>query len=248
MRFILLFLVLLKAASQLEAKPSLYVWAKTGLTLRSGPSKQSDKRATLPYGTKVVLDFTAPDGPRDSVIVIPAVKHPQGSKNPAFIVYGKWVAVSTSMGIGYVFDAYLSNMPPFNPSKTSGLHPNESAFSIGAWLAQTAGVLETRPTEDDYTRTYQNGAVEDCQISEGSGSHRYTFPKGFRFNDGFLLLNYFEDLPISSADIKSSAGFSMETRSEYLSIKAYEGKWGIVWFAQVMIQKGKVVIKVGGGC
>ncbi len=229
---------------------NLFVWSKSGLTLRKGSSSKAPKIKTLPYGTKVSLLKIKGQVTFDSVVVIPSGIDKRGGKAPTFVLHGYWAYVASGQDTGHVFNGYLSSMPPFQPtppSETSGA-PYES---ISTWLAQTVGILDTRKIseyDDDYTQVYQNHVVEYLHTGEGGGSLRYTFQHDMGFHDGFLLLNYFEGLHFRKEDIEACDIFDLTLGDKYLNLRTVGLGEGLYWGVLLSWRDGLLIIEVGQGC
>jgi hypothetical protein len=95
---ILILLISFTAFSQkCDVGAEMYVISEGGLNLRSEPKLESDKLAILKKGSKVVVDEIA-----SSMMV----ELQNGYR-------GHWVKIVYEGMPGYLFDAYLSNLPPF---------------------------------------------------------------------------------------------------------------------------------------
>lgn len=232
-------------------KQQLYVWAKDGIILRDAPFKKSLKIKNLSYGTKVVVVEKDSAPTNDSVLVIPAAAEQGGRKTLPFFLPGYWVYVITGRDSGYVFSGYLSKMEPFTPVPVKDTNKRDLDSSIGGWLTQKSGVLDNRiidVSDGDYTRVYKNHVVEYYHTSEGGGSVRYTFQYGMSFQDGFLLLNYFENLHFTKAEIKACETFELTSRVEYLFNYSIGLRGGIANMFRLSFKDGILIIEIGGGC
>jgi hypothetical protein len=97
--------VLLTAKDDYQPGDTLYVWARSGLQLRAAPNLQAAVLRSLPLNTAVrVLERT--DQPLTLSVLPPAYQnaHP-------LLLRGYWVAVETGGQRGYLFDAYLLDLP-----------------------------------------------------------------------------------------------------------------------------------------
>lgn len=228
-------------------KSQVYVWAKSGIMLREGRSKTSPKIKNLSYGTKVTVREKDNGITVDSVLVIPAGTDQSGLKTQGFYLHGYWAFVTTGRDSGYVFSGYLSKMTPYIPKRGNG----ELDFSISSWLNQISKVLDTQKLNDydgDYTRVYKNHVVEYLNVGEGGGSLRYTFQHDMSFQDGFLLLNYFEDLHFSKAEIEECQDFELVSSDGYLFSYSIGLRGGIASMFRILFKDGILVIETGGGC
>jgi hypothetical protein len=90
--------------------------------------------------------------------------------------------------------------------------------------------------------------VEYVNIGEGGGSSRFTFQQGMSYQDGFLLLNYFENLHISKEEIEDCESFDLTLAPNALSLYTIGLRGGIGWMVKLLWQDGMLIIEVGGGC
>ena len=88
---------------------SLFIWAESGLNLRSEKNVKSDILKTIPYGSKVItLEekwFGERNDPNFSIELFGRIPT---KENNRFKLEGKWVKVKHGKEVGYVFDAFLS--------------------------------------------------------------------------------------------------------------------------------------------
>jgi len=84
---------------------TLYVWAKSGLKLRSSPNTKSNIIQALVTGTEVkVIEKTNKNFAYKLYEASKYEKHP-------FLLYGKWVKIEANGNTGYVFDSFLLKIP-----------------------------------------------------------------------------------------------------------------------------------------
>lgn len=100
---------------------TLFVWAKSGLNLRTGRSIDSSKIKTVPYGEVVVVVKDSLKKIWFSSIEVPA-KYDSLLRTdlPEFKLEGSWLKVTHEQDTGYLFDGYLSSLPAIRIDKKSG--------------------------------------------------------------------------------------------------------------------------------
>jgi Bacterial SH3 domain len=179
-------------AAQPATAQQTYVWARSGLNLRKTPGFKSEKIATLPYGTPVQFlayaqvtkgwNELAGDYEIPTVLRHEVLKSPDGERT--YALQGSWVKVQAKGQEGYLFDAYLSDMPPCSTAPP----PNEAETVADNWahlrayLSQTFGVAHQAPN----LRIFKDGSAE-------FNDRRLLFPQ-HNPRDGYLLANYFFNL------------------------------------------------------
>ncbi|MEL6660937.1 MAG: hypothetical protein AAFR36_31080 [Bacteroidota bacterium] len=145
---------------------SLYVIAKSGLNLRTGPNRYSVVRTIIPYGDQVLsLEQRHPYGVRmeelDSVRIIPPMKWKNSEQiTHAYWMTGRWVKVQYQELEGYVFDGYLSHHEPFK------FFPDGRIESLQEYVMREYKLLrsdtityELDEKEPHIIHTYDNGCV-----------------------------------------------------------------------------------------
>lgn len=250
MRKSFLFALAFLSASMLSAQP--YVWASFGLVLCKTPDFKGEKIAMLPYGTPVEIlgyadtvkghselsgeDFEEPA--RVSIKVMDI--SPNVTPYP---MWGAWVKAKALGMEGFVFDGFLSDMPP-NTSviEKKGELPSvpEGMKALYGYYSKKCGVL--RETEQEII--FGDGTYLELTQNKFEDT-KWIFPH-LNEHDGYLLFDYFlnfekkslakndEWFKFSSFDeVQKSLGFFYQGYSNMvLSIKFYEGmtivvsQWG----------------------
>ncbi len=99
------------SAQPYQVGETLYVWAKSGLHLRDTPSLSGKVLKTLPYGAALELKQCSGE-----VIEVEIIKDAEsnGQYFPNFKLNGHWLLVRTGDLQAYVFEGYVSTLPPLN--------------------------------------------------------------------------------------------------------------------------------------
>lgn len=242
------------AIQQYREGDTLFVWAKSGLTLRAAPDFKAEKIITLPYGTVVKTHF---DKYRDKNIaeIEIAVVQPyrlEGKNYPGYKITGLWVQVTAKGKTGYVFDGYLSKYPPV----LAGKGGNREYWDD--YLLRAFGKSCTSKDTTQYRHVpkydivfYKNGASRQSRsVSDGLSSHTHILPE-LSLEEGFLLANYFYDLeknsnrPTKADDVDDSPYLLRESTPHLLNFKSESGFSGKIKIGCV---NGVVVITTFFSC
>jgi len=201
MRIISLLLLLLLANDAFginiyKTNDTLFVWSKSGLTLRDTNSFSGKKLLTIPYGTFIISneqkvyryndEFNVPI--RESQLN--SIHHSNAETiSPAINIKGRWLSVKFQNQEGFVFDGYLSHYPP----------PSNYNFKFDEFIAEylktTFKLISKTDISDDKIKeiTYNYGGGISCHSIgfEGSANGSYYIPN-LSFDEILLLLLYSE--------------------------------------------------------
>lgn len=154
---------------------TMYVAAKTGLSIREKPDAGAKVLDKIPYGTKItILDF---EQERISITT-------EG-------ILGYWGKVKYNNKTGYIVDSYLF---PWPPPKLATVKEMKNYFAqvtvpFGSKLVVKSGGMNNIE-ESGYElqkQLYKNGAEWQHFLGYEYGSDTYFLP-GFNLETGFLLL------------------------------------------------------------
>lgn len=152
----------------------LFVYAKSGLTLRETPDPQGAKITTVANGAAVTVEDTEP------------FTHVYSTNEPCGLtVPGYWVRVSTGGKQGYLFDGYLLEYEPLL---------KEQSMS-GYWdaVSKVKSSTETPPEDDveyyDYSEiVWENGVKLTESGYVGGSNSRLTLPREmFSLHEAYLF-------------------------------------------------------------
>ncbi|HEV7781973.1 MAG TPA: SH3 domain-containing protein [Chitinophagaceae bacterium] len=173
----LLVVLLLLGSLHLSAQQSgtMYVAAKTGLSMRDKPEASAKVLEKIPYGTKIAIIQV--DEELKSIVTE--------------AIEGYWQKVKFNNKTGYILDSYLF---PWPPPKLATVKEMKNYFaqvtvSFGAKLVVKSGTMnniEEGGWELD-KQLYKNGAEWHQFHGYEYGSDSYFLP-GFTIQQGFLLL------------------------------------------------------------
>ena len=168
-------LLVLSFAATAQHSGSMYVAAKTGLSIREKPDAGAKVLDKIPYGTKITLIQSEEE--MKSIVT-------EG-------VLGYWQKVKYNNKTGYIIDSYLF---PWAPPKLTTVKEMKNYLSqitvpFGSKLVVKSGNrynLEEGGWEV-HKQLYKNGAEWQRHIGYEYGSDVYFLP-GFSLQQGFLLL------------------------------------------------------------
>ena len=171
--FPLLFFSLVVAAQQ---SGTMYVAAKSGLSIREKPEAGAKVLDKIPYGTKITL---IPDTIELKSLVTEGV-------------LGYWQKVKYNNKTGYILDSYLFPWPPpkLATIKEMKNYLAQVTVPFGSKLVVKSARINNNIEMDGWELTkqlYKNGAEWHHYSGYESGSDTYFLPE-FSMEQGFLLL------------------------------------------------------------
>jgi len=160
----LTFISQLGIAQNYQPNDSLYVWAVSGLNMRTTPDLKSRKIVTIPYGNQVRIIETA----KDSSMLEVVLQKETSSNNktiPAILIKGSWCKVQYKNNTGYVFDGFLSKLPALKISVDTLKNKVKRPIikeKFHGWANRNFGKFESIPNE---RIIYTNGLSTSFQKS-----------------------------------------------------------------------------------
>lgn len=173
------------AADNYEVGDELYVWARSGLNLREGPSTNDKVIATLPFGEKVHIQAKT-DKVYNVKMISKTHSYDPKKKVDPLILKGNWVKVYTNEGfLGYVIDQYLLDIEYYPKKDKNQYGPSLEIISI-----------DTTYNGSDFTiKTSYPRGIEASNGTEGEslGVGEFIFPN-FTFEEAIIMIGSFENL------------------------------------------------------
>jgi len=205
----LIFLSQISFAQNFQANDSLYVWAISGLNMRTTPDLKGEKIMIIPYGEKIKIENKKGDLPAMKVLFRKGRKVQEGEgeiydrhtgetmkKIPDFFIEGHWVKINYRGIEGYLFDGYLSSLPTLEgkiDTLVNGKKHLRLKENFHEWAKRNYGEFRTLKIKNkkyesgENIKTYMNGIIEYLSWSKGSES-TIIIPN-ISLNEGFLLFN-----------------------------------------------------------
>lgn len=154
---------------------TMYVAAKTGLSIREKPDANSKVLDKIPYGTKITLLQTEEE--KFSIVT-------EGMR-------GYWQKVKFNNKTGYILDSYLFPWPPPKGATIKEMknYLAQVTVPLGSKLVLKSGSM-TNIADGGWElqkQFYKNGAEWHKHMGYEYGSDTYMLP-GFTMEQGFLLL------------------------------------------------------------
>lgn len=162
----------------------VFVWAISGLNVRKIASPKSQVYYTLDYGKSVeIIDDNIKKVPFE--LNTPKKDTVKGN----FKLKGHWVKVKLNDLEGYVFDAYLSKMPPFKKNDNNLFEYRNDYLErvFGKPLHKSYEVIEHnfKFQYDDYF--YKNGIKHQDIYGDGCFDHSLLIPD-ISLEEAYLIL------------------------------------------------------------
>jgi hypothetical protein len=167
---------------------TLYVWASSGLRLRSEPGIKSKVITTIKFGEPVkVLEMT--DVSYNFDLIPGSTDVISKSKTDPIIAYGHRVKVMVdSNTVGYVIDQYLLAFEPYKSNKKYVWELNPVKIGTMTRHDYTYG----NSTEQILKKTYNAGIIEVETTGENKESSEYTFP-GFTIEEVLIIFSKYSE-------------------------------------------------------
>jgi hypothetical protein len=184
--FIQLMFINIYAADGFKNGEQVNVWAVDGLALRQEVGKSGKLITTIPYGQRV------------TVLSSDEVKLPANIKmhkwEGSITLKGRWIKVLYKGKQGFVFDGYLSKMPPFFKGKHTAFETEEEYFKRNYGVLSEKKIAGKEGFEKT-TASYKNGAVKIVTFFDGCFDTEI-YLKSITYQEGFL----FEEVLLKDAD------------------------------------------------
>ena len=244
--FLLAFLVFsMDCLAQISG--TLYVAAKSGLSLREKKDVNSKVLAQIPYGTKISINYP------DEIVNITS----DG-------IIGAWAKTSFNGKSGYIVNTFLIPWPPPKATvKTMKQYLPQVSPAAGAPVIVKAGSIESLEDGGSNTKKqlYKNGAEYHEETFYEAGNDIYFLP-GFTIEQGFILLrllpefkNVFgekdnfptEDKTTKRGDNDYMVRVEKLEGSEWIQKIRIEYADGAYYTFEMFLLGGQLVISYGGG-
>lgn len=160
-----------------------YIWARSGLNVRSGPGTKYKVIEKLVFGDSLtIISETDVKYNMSGISNVDTTQHyfTRYEKKGAFVLYGKWVEIYTPGGkFGYVIDHYLSNVPP-------NIMNEERVFNeISRDTISIFGVDDSYETS--ISLIFENGITGGTSVTQGCYEESYILP-GYTIQEAFVML------------------------------------------------------------
>lgn len=234
---------------------TMYVAAKSGLSIREKQDAASKVLDKIPYGTKVTL--LESDGEMKSIVA-------EG-------ITGYWQKVKYNNKTGYILDSYLFPWPPpkLAAVKEMKQYLLQNTVPFGAKLVVKSGSMNNIEEMGWQVekQLYKNGAEWHKHIGYESGTDTYFLP-GFTIEQGFLLVRLipeFKEVLGEKEEFPSESKTYKKGETEYI-LKVDkevfgEGEYKFTWIKRISLEfspdasyifemfmlDNQLVISFGGG-
>ncbi|MEO1807927.1 MAG: SH3 domain-containing protein [Bacteroidota bacterium] len=193
-----------QSQSTYQAGDTLYVWASSGLNIRSQPSIQGTKKGGLPLGTKVVIQEIT-----DQTFETREVQATEDGES-SFYIKGHWVKVTNGQIEGYAVDSYLLPFP--TPQGKSTLEAYLEGLA-GKALTFKEEKNENCEEEEEGCYTRIGPMIQGLQLTYGfDGNYRSEslFMKGMRIQQAYVFSAFFYFVENTLSELLKRAEMGMD--------------------------------------
>ena len=229
-KLLLLPLLVISFAVVAQQYGTMYVAAKTGLSIREKQDAAAKVLDKIPYGTKIILLETNEE--RKSIVT-------EG-------ITGYWQKVKYNNKTGYILDSYLFPWPPPKLATVKEMknYLTQNTVPYGTKLIVKSGSMNNIEEMgwEVQKQLYKNGAEWHKHQGYESGSDTYFLP-GFTMEQGFLLLRLipeFKDV-FSEKDVYPTESKTYKKgETEYVlkvDKETYgEGEFQFTWIKRISLE------------
>lgn len=204
--------------------PVYYIWAYSGLNLREAPGTDQKIIEKLTFGDSLMIQNET-----DVSYHIIGIKNidttqrynTRYERKAPFILYGKWVKVSTYSGkVGYVINQYLLQFPPY---ETKGLKLKE--------IKSDTVVIDENGWPKTYLHKIYNDNINSYNyLNEKYYEETFIFPD-LSIQEAFIILNCDRSLLNTAVVIqnwKDTLSFSNGGMCDF-KIDQFDGYVQVIW-------------------
>jgi hypothetical protein len=245
--------------SDYKSNDDLYVWAISGLNLRTQPDAKSSKIINIPYGEKVKIIDTQINTHKFSYTMSKSNTY---GKSVSWEIDGYWVQVKFGNEEGYVFDGYLGRFPTI--TKSAETVPYLTLETLKPYGKENWGGLKNEKKEtmldfdynardpdkghsSSYLLTFKNGSSYE-DVSESFSGYVSIFIKDISLEEGYLFLNALMGIEYKQKMNKGNE--NPEAGIHLSSVKENQINFIGQGMSTILVKKveGGVMIQSGGGC
>lgn len=246
-KILLLAFIVVSINCTAQISGTLYVGAKTGLSMREKKDPNSKVLVKIPYGTKIMINYP------DDIVNITT----EG-------IEGAWAKTTYNGKTGYIVNSYLLPWPPPKATvKTMKQYLPQVTTAAGAPVVVKVGSIESLEAGGSTTKKqlYKNGAEYHEEIFYEANNDIYFLP-GFTLEQGFILLRLIpefksvfgdtdelptEDKTIKKGDNEYTIKVEKVENTSWLQRIRIEYADGAYYTFEMFLLGGQLVISYGGG-
>lgn len=224
-----------KAQVSYQLGDTLYVWAQSGLNMRSNPSLDSKKIDLLSFGSQVIIEQY--DHRKFEITAYPSFKYIGYNKEekiaPEIKFNGSWVQVSVKGKVGYVFDGYLNRFPAPIENEAFIEYANRNFILLDL---VTIPYDRNRTFFDKHRSIYNNGIIYSYAKQESSSEVTIIFPE-LSFQEAQLIIRKFF-FPIIFENLINPYGEELqnyEVKGKKIRIETYLSQMELRTFNDISI-------------
>lgn len=244
------------AINDYSSGDELYIWATSGLNMRSAPDAKAEKVGKIPFGSQVKVVDTEPKAHPFKYTMVRAQHE---GKEVKWTVNGYWVKVDFDGQQGYVFDAYLGKFAVVTDGPDH--HPDLNLELLKAYGKDNWGGLDQEKKEttlnydsysvdpdkgrsDKFTLTFKNGSYYET-ASESFSGHTALFIKDISLEEAYLIFNALTGYEFQQKKNDITPISTLKLMEHKKGVLQFEGEMNYVVIKAV---DGGYRIEMGGGC
>jgi len=175
------------SADSYHVGDTLFVWAKSGLNVRSSPSTKASIVEKIPFGDQVVI---AEWCDKAYYIKVAEIIEPPAYKDEVvgpFILKGQWVKITTATGkSGFIINQYILFQEPFDKTNAANALPNLAIIQSDTIFNENDN-YNAEDIERTITTLYEDGIKAQLVISELAVDRRIEFPN-LSMEEAFVMI------------------------------------------------------------
>jgi hypothetical protein len=227
-------------AENYKVGDTLYVWARSGLNIRTEASVRGKKLGKLEAGEALMVIETT-----NRAYQVRAIDSVEEDGTP-LILTGTWIKVKAGQFEGYVIDTYLLKYPPNLKGGLSGFMQSFQSEPIEEVLEYYEG-CESGDSTDCYSvnAVAKNGMVYSLESYYVGTDESLTIP-GLTVEEGFVLLNFF--FPLEDANLRKKGYSTLAVMSNSDNEIWLSGEEGMCEYSISVQENGMILVFHGCSC
>lgn len=206
---------------ELQASPSevrqgtkLFVWAKSGLSLRVEPFLSSSRIKILPYGAQITVIEVSDYGEQEIEVIKKSSN--KNIETNALFLKGNWIQVFHEKDTGYIFDGYCHKLPPPLMIEKARIYEQ-----LEVWAEREFGIIDNIDHQivknqdwSNSTTVYGKAIMVSEYLSTWGGESTFQISDGNE-NLGILILDLYYGHSVINSNNKESGLYLRTVKDKY---------------------------------